>query len=292
MESASLDRVRFVTRHFNNLQGLRYWVPLGLITLSGGGTTYFTSRPLVLLRAELLLGGILLMFGARRYYRRTFGQVETRPVYPAGELHSLSIYSPAGTISRLEGAQQMTPIVRHFLITIGLGLVLFSVLQAITPTVVILGDESLLHLPWSTLDMVFLRDEPWTRGVKSIIGRSWWWPPSTAKAILGQTMYALYGSLFLGVWLWRGRRLSQSYHLVLGVLLWGLSAFGASLGYFWLEDRGIPRVVLDLTVPVVVHLWVALLLCGASMILAGLLDHWQLVRVLGRPAAPSQEGHR
>ena len=30
--------------------------------------------------------------------------------------------------------------------------------------------------------------------------------------------------------------------------------------------------------------WLALLLCGSAMILAGLIDHWQLVRVL-KPVA-------
>ncbi len=40
-----LDRIRFVTWHFNDLQGLRYWVPLGLITLSlGGGRSISTTR--------------------------------------------------------------------------------------------------------------------------------------------------------------------------------------------------------------------------------------------------------
>jgi hypothetical protein len=105
-------------------------------------------------------------------------------------------------------------------------------------------------------------------------------------------MYALYGSLFLGIWLWRGRRLSQSHHLVLGVLLLGLAAFGACLGYFVWEDREIPRLLLDLFLPAVVHLWVALLLCGAAMILAGLLDHWQLVRALARPVTLRKEVQR
>jgi hypothetical protein len=95
-------------------------------------------------------------------------------------------------------------------------------------------------------------------------------------------IYALYGSLFLGVWLWRGHRLSQSYYLALGVLLVGLSAFGASLGFFWAApwDQGIFRILL----PAVAHLWVALILCGSAMILTGLLDHRQLVRALGKPA--------
>ena len=54
MESQNLDRIRFVTRHFNDLQGLRYLVPIGLITLSVGGTIHFASWPLLLLGPDRL----------------------------------------------------------------------------------------------------------------------------------------------------------------------------------------------------------------------------------------------
>jgi hypothetical protein len=91
-------------------------------------------------------------------------------------------------------------------------------------------------------------------------------------------MYALFGSLFLGVWLWRGSRLSQSYYLAFGVLLLGLSVLGAVMGFFWWNQG-----IFNLVVPAEAHLWIALLLCGSTMILAGLLDHWQLVRVF-KPA--------
>src|SRR3954452_24391068 len=63
MTTGDVERIRFVTRHFNDLQGLRYWVPLGMITLSVGGTTYFSSWSFVVLRAALFLGGLLLMLG-------------------------------------------------------------------------------------------------------------------------------------------------------------------------------------------------------------------------------------
>lgn len=287
METRALDRIRFVTRHFNNLQGLRYWVPVGLITLSVGGTTYFTNPPLVALRLALFLGAFLLMFVARRYYRRNFGEVESQSVYLPGELHSLSIFSPAGPIQRLQGFQQMTPIARHFLIIMGLTLVVFSVFQEIPPTIDLEIDESLVEPPWANLDAVFyLAPKPWTVGDLTLAQRGHlWWSWSTRRAQGGQMMYALYGAFFLGIWLWRGRRLSQSYHLALGALLLGLSAFGACLGYFFSEDREIPRMLIDFFLPAVAHLWVALLLCGASMIVAGLLDHWQLIRGLRRPAA-------
>ena len=37
METPDLERIRFITRHFNDLQGLRYGVPLGLILLAWTG---------------------------------------------------------------------------------------------------------------------------------------------------------------------------------------------------------------------------------------------------------------
>lgn len=278
METRDLDRIRFVTLHFNDLQGLRYWVPLGLITLSVGGTTYFSSRPWVLLRAGLFLGAVLLSFGARRYYRRSFGEVER---LPAEEFQSLAVFSPAGPAPRLEGAQRMTPAARHFAIVLGLAFTLFFVSQAVSPTITVDVDESLVQAPWTTLDDVFLAHEPWTQGVKSQIAPPMI-SPSTAKAVLGQMAFALYGAFFLGVWLWRGRRPSQSYHLALGILLLALSVFGTFLGYLVWEDRDLARFIIDLFLPALVHPWIALLLCGSSMILAGLLDHWQLVRILGR----------
>ena len=280
METRDLDRIRFITRHFNDLQGLRYWVPLGLITLSVGGTTYFSNRPWVILRACLFLGAILLAFGARRYYRRSFGEVE---LLPSEDLQSLAIFSPAGPAPRLEGVQLMTPAARHFSIILGLAFVVFFTFQAITPTITVNMDESLVQPPWATLDVVFVAHEPWTQGIQSRI-RPPMISPSTAKAVLGQMAFALYGAFFLGLWLWRGRRPSQNYHLALGVVLLALSAFGTCLGYLVWEDRDVARFIIDAFLPALVHPWVALLLCGSSMILAGLLDHWQLVRVMrGQP---------
>jgi hypothetical protein len=274
MQTRDLDRIRFVTRHFHDLQGLRYWVPLGLLTLSVGGTTYFLNWPWVILRAGLFLGAFLLALGARRYYWHTFGEVERPPVRPIGELSSISIYSPAGPASRLAGSRGIPSTVQRFMFGIGLALMFFLVLQAISPPVMINTDESLVQQPWHTLGSVLFFE---LSGAPDLV----WGSGSTLKAAFGQMMYALYGAFFLGVWLWRERRLSQSYHLVLGVLLLGLSALGICLGFLGRANGEIAEI-LNLFVPAVVHLWVALLLCGSSMILAGLLDHWQLVRALGR----------
>lgn len=279
MNAQQIDRIRFVTQHFNDLQGLRFLVPLGLIVLSMGGTTYFDNRPFLLLRAGLFLTGALLMLGAPRYYRNRFGEVESEPAYEPGELHSLSVYSPAGPVSRLQGFQGMPPRGRFLLLTLGLALAAFSVLQTIAPTIRVDIDESLVRPPWAALDSVFLFQEDWTVG---IVDRIHLLPtgPFTNQAVAAQLLYALCGALLLGTWLWRGRQRSQRYPLMLGALLLGLSACGTFLGYFVWEDRELPVRILNLLVPLVVHLWVAVLLCGSSLILAGLLDHWQIARVL------------
>jgi hypothetical protein len=285
MKNRKLDRIRFVTRHFNNLQGLRYWVPLGLLTLSVGGTTYFENTRFVILRIGLFLGAFLVAFGARRYYRRTFGEVESEPIYPTRELPSISIFSPAGPTPRLAGFRQMPPEVRYLLVPLGLAAVLFVVFQAISPSIMINEDESLIQAPWTTLT-----DTPLFSASESphlMPGPMSLSLDSTGKAVGGQLMYALYGACFLGIWLWRERRRSQSYYLALGVLLLGLSAFGSSLGYL-IEKGWAMAYAFNLFLPAVTHLWVALSLCGVSMILAGLLDHWQIVQVLGRPALEAQ----
>jgi len=293
MDTQHLDRIRFVTRHFNELQGLRYWVPLGLLTLSVGGTTYFENPPLVLLRALLFLGAVLLAFGASRHYRNTFGHIERQAFRPAPELSSVSIFSPAGPTPRLEGFPLVAPALRPLLLTMGLALFLFFILQAISPTISIIETQSLTEPPWLTLDAVFLAEPAYTRGIESVLsGRLI--SPSAAKAVITQGIYALCGSLFLGVWLWRERRLSQIYYLILGLPLLGLSILGTFLGYFVYEEREPVVRIIDLFLPAAIHLWIALLLCGCAMLLVGLLDHWQLVRALGqshlsRNASP---GHR
>jgi hypothetical protein len=278
MESQNLDRVRFVTQHFNDLQGLRYRVPLGLITLSLGGATYFSSWPMPL-RGAFILAAFILMFRAKAYYRRTFGEVEPAPGY-VEELESLS-FSPVGPTSRIQGFQRLPPYARHVLSTVGLALALFAVFQAITPTIRVEEGDLLGKRYQIGLDSVVETNPSWTQGVWAIIEPN----PlsgSTVRAVGGQMMLVLYGSFFLGVWLWRERRPSQRHYLALGAVLLGLATIGTFLGYLvWTEGKVI--ALLDPLIPALVHPWVALLLCGAAMILAGLIDHWQLVRVF-KPA--------
>lgn len=276
MTAQSLSRIQFVTRHFNELQGLRYLVPLGLITLSVGGTTYFENGPIRFLRAMFLLGGLFLMMRAGRYYRRTFGEVKRQPVLSVAAVESLSIYSPAGSVPRLASQRRIHPAARWLPATTGLCFALLLTMRAISPAVAVTTDQSLVQAPWLALDSVVAGT-----GFTEPLPFQWSWP-----TLRVQMMYLFYGSVFLALWLWRGRRLSQSYHLVLGVLLLGLSAAGAFMG-FPLSGAWGPRMLQLFDawfLPALAHLWVAVVACGGAMILAGLMDHWQIVRVLGNPA--------
>jgi hypothetical protein len=273
MTTRDLDRIRFVTRHFHDLQGLRYWVPLGLLTLSVGGTTYFENRPFVILRAAMAIGAVLLFLGARRYYRKAYGEVEWQPVLAPTEFFTLSVFSPAGPVQRLTGSQGVPPVARRFLTTMGAAFALFLILQAISPSFEVNTDESLVQRPWTTMKSWMIA---WP-----VDGELWPMSLSTVKALFGQTLYTFFGSFFLGMWIWRERRLYQSHYLAFAILLLGLSMLGASLGAFYGSTGEIARLI-SLVEPFTIHLWVALVLCGSAMILAGLLDHWQLARTLGR----------
>jgi hypothetical protein len=286
MKTPDLERIRFTAQHFNDLQGLRYGVPLGLITLGWGGAT--------LLRVVSFLGAVLLMLGARRYYRR-FGEVEPQRADYAAEI---AVFSPAGATPQLEGFRQVTPIMRHFFVTMALAMTLFSIFQAFPRNFQVEGHGALGTHPQITFQTGFERpwivgsqpqpsgifQPPWVAWVYAMVPVR---PPSMLRAVFAQTMYALYGSFFLGFWLWRGRRRSQSYHLAFAALLLGLSSLGTSLGYVARPDVEIARIF-DLLLPALVYPGVALLVCGSAMFLAGLFDHWQLVAALG-PTGPQVE---
>lgn len=284
METRDLDRIRFVTQHFNDLQGLRYEVPLGLITLGAGGLVHFAGRPLALLPAFLFLPAFVLLLWARRHYRKAYGEVEPQPSDPV----PVAIFSPAGPVSRLEDIEPVAPIVRHVSVTMGLALVVFLFLRMMPQThILIRGDEALGQHPHIQLEEEFLASSE-GRSYRNEIGYCSMRSPSMLRAASAQTLYLLYGSFLLGLWFWRERRPSQGHHLALAVLLLGLSLGGLSLGllipFYWQVLR-----MLDVLLPVLVYPGVALLLCGGAMILAGLFDHRQLVRALGRPAALREE---
>lgn len=277
MEPQDLDRVRFVTRHFNDLQGLRWAVPLGAVALSLGGAVHFAGWPpyVVLLTA---LGALLLRLAARLYYTHSFGTVEAQPAYMPGELHTLSVYSPAGPTQRLVGFQQMRPVTRHFLATIGLVVTLIYLFEYLPPNLVVTGSEALGRHPQIQSVTVDIYDPPieWMAALGGLFKS-----PGTFRAVYAQVIYAFFAAIFLGVWLWRERRPSQRYHLALGVALLALALLGASLGFF---ARGGPPPLVDFLLPALVYPGIALLLCGVAVTLAGVADHLQLARGLGQPA--------
>lgn len=83
--------------------------------------------------------------------------------------------------------------------------------------------------------------------------------------------YVIFGSILLFHWLWKECRASQLYDLILGALLVGIAMPVSSPSGFLRPQLGNSDVMNVLT--------------GGAWCLAGLLDHWQLVRTLG----PRQE---
>jgi hypothetical protein len=282
METRELERIRFTTRHFNDLQGLRYGVPLGGITLGWGLSLLGWGGPMAL-RAVGLAGALALMLGARRCYRNAFGTVEQPRIQPTTEVYPVSIFSPAGPIPRLALQEQVTPVVRTFSATALLALTVFVYFQALPPNFVVRGEEALGQhpqiVPQTAPEYAPPFMSPWAYPNGGPIR-----PSSMLRAVSAQTLYCLLGCFFLSLWLWRGHHPSQNHHLALAALLLSLAALGTSLGYLAREDAVIAPF-LDRILPALVYPGMALLVCGSALVLAGLLDHWQIVRTLGRAAS-------
>jgi hypothetical protein len=269
MKTAELDQIQFVTRHFNELQGLRC-MPLGLITLCAGLIGAFPTIPVLLLCGVVTAAAFFLLTRSKAYYRTTFGEAEHQPLSLSAQPAPLSIFSPAGPAMASEVSRKfLNPSARPILTFIGLAFIPFAILWVVSPTVAIDQPTHWSHLATQTVTY---------GGAREI----------TLKSLVSM-MYFLYGALFLGTWLWRGRRLSQGHYLVLGFLLLGLATFGVALGFVLpaLWDLGIVRFG-RFFLPALGNMQIAGIVCGASFVLAGLLDHWQLVRALGSPV---EEGH-
>lgn len=81
MDVQDLDRVGFVTRHFKDLKGLQWLVPVGMMYTMQALLPLFDGLPAALGFAFIAVnaaGATLLMFAAKRYYRRLLGEVEVR----------------------------------------------------------------------------------------------------------------------------------------------------------------------------------------------------------------------
>lgn len=270
MTTREIDRIRFVTRHFNELQGLRSFVPLGLMQVSLGVLFFLPSSsfPLWLLPVVFNLGVAVWALRSRSYYRRSFGEVESRT---EAECASLSVYSPAGPAPLAIERRPVNPFAQG-LIPLILALALFLIPRMILPTATIMPDGSGVD-PWAQLhppSVVVAETVEMPRFAFEL------------KPMIGQGLYTLFGVLFLGIWFWRGRSLSQSYYLGLGAALLGLGLLGSCLGGVLtaLWALGIAWILPNAVLVALAHVWIAQILCGAAMAIAGLLDHWQLVRTL------------
>jgi hypothetical protein len=251
--SPDLDRIRFVTRHFNELKGLSL-AASGLLFL-GLGAAYIGRGHFVVvtcLQFALIFGSIALTLYARTYYQKTFGEVlARREELPRQE--ALTLYGPGAVPQARDANMEFNALMlRRMLLVGGLGIIVYVGLRMVSPTV----DVSMRSI--SEVPQFF----------------------TTAQ----QVMEIFLGALFLSTWIWRGCRLSQGYYLALALLMLGIPALGATQGFILtaLWDHGLIRMA-RFVLPAADDMRMGMLVCGASCLLAGLLDHRQLVRAL-KPA--------
>jgi hypothetical protein len=255
MTSPDLDRIRFVTRHFNGLKGGLNLVALGLFFLSMGARYNGWGHYAVVfyLRTALIFGSFALTLYANTYYRKRFGEVlERREELPHQE--ALTIYgSGAGRRPVYADVGPGLLAFGRMLLIGGLCVIVYVGLRRVSPTV---------SMPSMSDSLPIFR----------------------TFATVQQLMDIALGALFLSTWISRGRSLSQGYYLALALLMLGIPALGATQGFILpaLWDHGLIRMARF--VPAATDGFETnFLLLGASCLLAGLLDHRQLVRAL-KPA--------
>ncbi len=279
MSPESLDRVRFVTRYFNELQGLRSFVPVGLFFFAKGLMDFFPSPLTIGVGCALFVGAAFLWLGARMYYRR-LGEVESRGFERTVQI--LSLFHPEGVPVTLATPLRRVNARQQGLLLTG-AVVLYLALRAVSPSVALLTDHSGID-PWLQLDPPVVETYMGTYKGPSSPG-DWIF---AAVAVLPQVLYLATGVLLLSIWCHRERRPSQSLYLVLGALLLAFAFLGAGLGLVMPVLWGLGMGQFDtLFLLPLAHLWLAQLLCGAALILCGLADHLQLVRIL-RPVEVSR----
>jgi hypothetical protein len=272
MTTQDVDRIRFVTRHFNELQGLRTTVPLGLFLLAFGLGHSLPVAPLLFVAAiAILLISVLMRKRLGAYYQRTFGEVERLPAAAGVQLSPLSASAMSTTPMGLDWRSAKT--VLPLLIPVGLAAVLLLGLWMASP-VKILAQPGAGWNPWFPHTPLTLKTS------SSLAGAS---GPGTGPMFC-EAAYVVCGGIFVGIWLVRERRRSQSYYLAFAALLLGLATLGAGLGIVLpaLSTGGAARVA-EYFLPFLAHYSLAELLCGTVLVIVGLLDHLQIVRVL-KPA--------
>lgn len=199
MKPPNLDRIRFVARHFNELKGLRL-AGLGLLFLTAGAGSFgqgpiVAALPVFAVRLVLLTGGFVLTLYAKTYYEKRFGEVQSlsEPIPEALTIYSSGVAPRA----RYTTAKYNVWLLPRMLLIGGFCLIVYVALRRTSPAVYV-------HMQSTSV-------------------------PAYA---IGQQLIALaLASLFLNSWISRGYRLSQAYYLVLGLLMLGLPALGASMGF-------------------------------------------------------------
>ncbi|HEY2292521.1 MAG TPA: hypothetical protein VGM86_17620 [Thermoanaerobaculia bacterium] len=188
MTTRDLERIRFVTQHFTELQGLRM-VPLAMIPVSLGLMNFFPSWPAGILSLVLALfvGSFVMTFWVRSYYR-SFGEVKPRPAVLGAELAALSIYGSADPAPLAVERRPMNALWLMHLALLGVALVFL--LRAVLPATPILTDGSGVG-PWAQFHAPVLKvlEKPaWPSGLSEV------------ESLFGQGMYAVFGAYFLSVW--------------------------------------------------------------------------------------------
>jgi hypothetical protein len=256
VKSPDLDRIRFVTRHFNELKGGLSLVALGLFFLSPAAAYIGRGHYALVfyLRMALIFGAAALVLYAKTHYQKRFGEVLARREEFPREA-ALTIYGPVA-LPRARASDANTEFTAlmmtgRMLLMWVLGIIIYVGLRMVSPSMPSMSD----HLP--------------------IFG---------SFATVQQLMDIVLGVLFLSTWIWRGRSLSQGYYLAFALLMLAIPALGAAEGFILpaLWDHGLIRMARVL--PAATDGFeMNFLLLGASCLLAGLLDHRQLVRAL-KPA--------
>jgi len=202
MNPNDLDRIRFVTRHFQRLQGLQALVPFGLLNLALGAlAAIFHRQPAPASKAAWLYcllascaGCLLLGFLAKLYYAKRFGEVERQTAYDAARRwqpvrahDQLTVFSPAGFVPRIASSPILSG--RQWL-KIALGLAASALVSVLYMKVVMEG----------------------------------------SPAALARMEYLILGSGYAAYWIWHGSRSYQAHYLVIGGLLAVLAAPGSHSG--------------------------------------------------------------
>ncbi len=215
MTANDLDRIRFVTRHFQRLQGLRMMVPFGLLYLAlGARIAFFHRRPAPGSKAWLycllaiFAGYLLLFYLAKLYYAQRFGEVERQTEYgasrrwqPVGAHDQLTVFSPAGFVPRIPAPGLLSGIPGRQWLKIALGLVGGALVSVLNMKVVMEGSTRMDYL--------------------------------------------ILGSGYAAYWIWHGSRSYLAYYLAIGGLLAVMAVPGGYSGLLLpnLAGRGVVQML-------------------------------------------------